>query len=531
MTLNRLLGVLILMASGMATAKGYDFRAMTWNIWHGGREDSESLGPQRVIDVIRDSGADVVAMQETYGSGEIIARGLGFNWVPRGTNVSIFSRFPILEDLSVFHEFKCVGALVELPGKRRVAFYSIWLPYGAEIWEEGTRNPRDLAAMLRACAPSEPDLIAIRDAIHARLSSPKYAGVPIVIAGDFNSMSHLDYAEVAQDQFDGAIVDWPTSHVLLSQGYRDAYREVHPVINRQVDRTWTPRFRRQEQDRIDYLYSRGNIRAVGAKVIERHSIRFPSDHAAVVADFRFLKAAPPSVISMKVGSYNIRHGRGMDDKVDLARTVDVLRRLNADVIGLQEVDLRAARSGGVNQAHELGRALGYHAAFGAFMDLQGGKYGMGLLSKHPIIATRSILLPEGNEPRVALLAMIRLPNERVVAAVNVHFDWVEDDTFRFAQASHLAKELEKLDVPFVVMGDFNDEAPSRTLALFRGIATECRKRGSRLTYSSTKPEREIDYVFVGRPNRWRSGSARVIAERHASDHRPIVADATLLAQD
>ena len=45
------------------------FRVMSWNIWRGGREDGEEEGPARVVDVIRDSGADVVAMQETYGSG------------------------------------------------------------------------------------------------------------------------------------------------------------------------------------------------------------------------------------------------------------------------------------------------------------------------------------------------------------------------------------------------------------------------------------------------------------------------------
>ena len=49
------------------------FRTMTWNIWHGGREDGEKMGPQRVVDVIRQSKADIVAMQETYGSGEWIS--------------------------------------------------------------------------------------------------------------------------------------------------------------------------------------------------------------------------------------------------------------------------------------------------------------------------------------------------------------------------------------------------------------------------------------------------------------------------
>jgi hypothetical protein len=118
---------------------------MTWNIWHGGQEDGKEVGPQRVVDVIRDAKVNLVAMQETYGSGELISKALKFHFHPRGTNVSIHSRFPILEDISVFEEFKCVGALVELPNKRRVAFYSIWLPYNKEIWEAGTRDPSILS--------------------------------------------------------------------------------------------------------------------------------------------------------------------------------------------------------------------------------------------------------------------------------------------------------------------------------------------------------------------------------------------------
>ena len=96
---------------------------MTWNIWHGGREDGEKIGPQRVMEVIRQSKADIVAMQETYGSGEWISEQLGFHFHPRdSTNVSIHSRYPVLEDISVFEKFKCVGALLELPEGRKLAF-------------------------------------------------------------------------------------------------------------------------------------------------------------------------------------------------------------------------------------------------------------------------------------------------------------------------------------------------------------------------------------------------------------------------
>jgi endonuclease/exonuclease/phosphatase family metal-dependent hydrolase len=47
---------------------------MTWNIWHGGKEVGAEVGPKRVAEIIRESGADIIALQETYGSGEWLAK-------------------------------------------------------------------------------------------------------------------------------------------------------------------------------------------------------------------------------------------------------------------------------------------------------------------------------------------------------------------------------------------------------------------------------------------------------------------------
>lgn len=491
--------------------------------------DGLIAGPRRVVEVIRSARADLVAMQETYGSGELIASELMYVFKPRGTNVSIHSRFPIVEDISVFEEFKCVGALVELPNGGRVAFYSIWLPYSGEIWEPGTRNSNDLASLLAACAASQPDLEKIRDGIDQRLADPKYADVPVIIAGDFNSMSHLDYTAVARDEYK-AEVSWPTSQVMTGAGYRDAYREHNPVVDRLRDRTWTPRFPEQEQDRIDFIYYRGRgLRSQASNVHDQHPILFPSDHAAVTADFVFDPAAKsPSEIKMKVVSYNIKHGRGNDDRLDLARTASVLKRLGPDIVGLQEVDLGVERSERVNQPRELGRQLGMHAAFGAFMDYGGGRYGMAILSRYPLVNVRALPLPVGNEPRVALVAEVRLPNEEVLTVVNVHFDWVEDDGFRFAQASALADHLRTLTTPFVLLGDFNDGPDSRTLRLFGTLAKEATKpNADRFTFSSTKPESEIDFIFTSPADRWTAKGTRVVTEPVASDHRPVFTQLTL----
>lgn len=234
--------------------------------------------------------------------------------------------------------------------------------------------------------------------------------------------------------------------------------------------------------------------------------------------------APADPEALRVVSYNIRHGRGSDDSLDLARTAATLRALDADLVGLQEVDDRVARSGSVDEAATLGSALGLHHAFGAFMDYQGGRYGLAILSRHPVVAQQAARLPDGNEPRVALFARVRLPDGREVMVVNVHFDWVEDDAFRFAQATALAAHLDTLSLPYVLLGDFNDLPASRTLALFRDRAQEVAKAdGARLTFPAPQPVKEIDYVFVAPGAAWARHGATTIDERVASDHRPVLA--------
>jgi len=513
--------------------KPLQFSVMTWNIWHGGKEDGEDIGPKRVVDVIKESKADIIAMQETYGSGERISKALGFHFLPRGTNVSIHSRFPILEDISVFAEFKCVGGLIELPGKQRLAFYSIWLPYNKEIWEEGTRHTTKPDEMIAACQASCDDLQKIKSLIEERLSDTTYDDVPIVIAGDFNSMSHLDYIPSAIDQHE-VVIDWPTSHVLHDDDFKDSFRETNPEVQRMSDRTWTPRFPKQQQDRIDFVYYRDGENETGliarsCKMIDQHPENFPSDHAAVVAEFSI--PATPIKNKLKVACYNIKHGQGTDNRVDLDRTASLLRNLNPDIVGMQEVDNRARRSGDVDQAQSLGKQLKMESAFGSFMKFQGGEYGLAILSRYPIIKKHEIRLPDGNEPRVALACEIRLPTGQSVMAVNLHFDWVKDDKFRFAQAQKLSRFLETVEIPYVLIGDFNDTLGSRTLELLSTNAIEANKPDSdELTFSSTKPYTEIDFLFAAPKSKWSVHHCRVFDAPKTSDHRPVMATFELVEE-
>lgn len=225
-----------------------------------------------------------------------------------------------------------------------------------------------------------------------------------------------------------------------------------------------------------------------------------------------------------VASYNIRHGSGLDGVVDLGRTAAAIRRLNADIVALEEVDNGVRRSGGIDEAAQLGELLGMHHAFGAFMPYQGGEYGLALLSRFPIVAAHPIRLPDGEEPRVALASSIELPSGDTITVFTVHFDWIGSDSSRYSQARVVADSFAAQPGPRIVLGDFNDTTGSRTLDPFHRVAIEVAKPpDQRFTFPADKPIKEIDFIFVAQASDWTTGPARVSAETAASDHRPVVA--------
>ncbi len=224
-------------------------------------------------------------------------------------------------------------------------------------------------------------------------------------------------------------------------------------------------------------------------------------------------------------TYNIRNGRGRDDRVDLARIADVIASYEPDIVALQEVDAHRARSGTVDQAEHLALRLGMTAMFGACIDKDDGRYGIATLSRLPFIETRQMCLPaqphrRRSEPRCALVTRLAWPAANSeLAMVNTHLSVLPGE--RPAQVAAIAESLDAEEV--IVAGDFNCTPRSKS---FRTLCCGLKSvtRGAR-SWPARLPMFSLDHILYRGPlavvsaGAWREGAAK-----RASDHLPVVAE-------
>ncbi|MFC8098974.1 endonuclease/exonuclease/phosphatase family protein [Streptomyces sp. NPDC057363] len=250
-------------------------------------------------------------------------------------------------------------------------------------------------------------------------------------------------------------------------------------------------------------------------------------------------------VPLRIATYNIHAGTGSDGVFDLDRQAAALRALDADVIGLQEVDVHwGARSQGLDVAGELARRLGMRVSFAPIYSLdpvEAGsprrEYGVAVLSRFPIRSetnheiTRLSTQDENPVPAPAPgFGEVTLKVRGVPVQVFVtHLDYRSDPAVRVAQVADTRRIMarERADLPGarqVLLGDFNAEPAAPELRpLWAGLRDAGTGTGG--TYPAPAPVKRIDYVAVGKGVRVHDAS--VPEEAVASDHRPVVADVSL----
>jgi endonuclease/exonuclease/phosphatase family metal-dependent hydrolase len=237
--------------------------------------------------------------------------------------------------------------------------------------------------------------------------------------------------------------------------------------------------------------------------------------------------------ALRVMTYNIAAGHG-----DLTRIAETICSAEADVVGLQEVDVHwGERSAFADQASELAVRCGMDFRFGpiyTFPSPEPGatsrQYGVAVLSRHPItewenhpLTRLSTQAETGPEPLPGFLEVTVDVGGTPVHVFDTHLDYRPDAAVRRAQVAEMLAVIGATDRPTILVGDMNAPPEREELAplfrRFRDAWGEGPDPGH--TYPGDEPVRRIDYVFYSGP--LRVVSARVVAS-DASDHRPVVVD-------
>ena len=233
-------------------------------------------------------------------------------------------------------------------------------------------------------------------------------------------------------------------------------------------------------------------------------------------------AAEP--IRLRVLSYNIHHAEGVDRKLDVKRIAKVILSVQPDLAALQEVDQQVKRTGGVDQPAELARLTKMHVAFGANIELQGGRYGNAVLSKFPIVRRQNHLLPniDAGEQRGVMEAELKAPGlEQPLLLLATHLDHRKGEQERLASAAAINELAARHPHrPALLAGDLNAAPASKTLQRFAPVWTRTNDRPL-ATVPVDRPTRQIDYILYRPAGRWRVLETKVLNDAVASDHRAV----------
>jgi len=365
-----LAAVLSLTATPAFADDTVDLRVMSFNIWYGGVQVSQP----EVIAILKASDADIIGLQEPDGQTAAIAAAAGYPYVDLRRH--IISRVPLFDPKlgertdtgqSVYPlagldaDAPHVWAMVA-PGKV-VALGNLHLtsdPYGPDLLRDG-------ASMTEVLQGEADSRLAEIEPYAAALEPLIKTGAPVIITGDFNTPSHLDYttAAIGLRPAMTAAVAWPVTLRMEAAGFIDAFRTAHPDPVARPGLTYSPGFPFPAQregeslDRIDYVFA-ANATVRNAEVwgepgnpdVDRGFKVWPSDHRAVIADLTVTPVDAPAMLAIEPrlvteGSTFVARGYLPGDAIWGVRIVprggDATTRIVTSVEGLTPTWNRAFR--------------------------------------------------------------------------------------------------------------------------------------------------------------------------------------------
>lgn len=228
-------------------------------------------------------------------------------------------------------------------------------------------------------------------------------------------------------------------------------------------------------------------------------------------------ATPTQSIELRLLCYNVHKCVGMDGEFSCERIAKIINNSNVEAVALQELDSMTTRQP-LYVLGELAKLTGMHPTFGPSIDFQGGKYGIGVLTKQKPISSRRVPLPCRSEPRSLLIVELQ-----DYYFCSTHLSLHEAD--RVTSIGIIISELSKLNKPVIIAGDFNDSRNSNAMKQLASKFYVFPKGGNANTFPADKPNSEIDFMAL-----YTGKGAKATVKNHTvlncpveSDHRPIFA--------
>lgn len=252
--------------------------------------------------------------------------------------------------------------------------------------------------------------------------------------------------------------------------------------------------------------------------------RHRCDPVPTVSGFRQLA---PLEGQLRIMTYNVHSCIGLDGRLSVRRIAEVLERYSPHLVALQELDDSCPRTGSREQLEELSRLWPSEPFFFPAMKKGRGQYGIGILSRLPLLEARGHTLPRPQqgvkgEPRVAVEIKVQLTQERVLTLLNTHLGLSRAE--RMAQIQGLESVIDKTEGPLVVLGDFN--CPPRSPEIRRLLQKlEATSVTAPKTWFGAFPVRVLDYIMVRGLDAVKKSFVPVDhLTKVASDHLPLIVD-------
>jgi endonuclease/exonuclease/phosphatase family metal-dependent hydrolase len=210
---------------------------------------------------------------------------------------------------------------------------------------------------------------------------------------------------------------------------------------------------------------------------------------------------------MRIVTFNIQHGKG-GDAAALGRAC---AGLAADVLALQEVDVRVPRSGLVDQVGVVARATGMRSVFGRTCRVGAvGRYGNALFSRAPMEDVSCVRLPRLGRNEVRGMILCRVAGLTMAAThLSVH------PAENVQQLAFVLDVLTSLPRPSVLVGDLNRRPEQLDAVAAAGFALA---DPSAPTFPAPAPDRRIDHIATAGLS---VESVEVLPQQEVGDHRPL----------